>query len=363
MKILFGTTVPGPVGGIYAAEEPFHQELERLHNSVRTLPFGRRSDKESLPTKFFYRLFDLVRFATVSLSFKPDIVHLNSSYDKRALLRDVWYVLVSRAMHKPLFIKFHGTDSHLLSDRAWPWVTLTKVVVRYSTIGVLSMEEKNNFVQAGYVPSSISVVRNVVNIARYASSQARYTNPPMLLFIGRFILAKGLFDVIHAFRIVLDAGIQAKLVCVGDGPDKVNAVRLTQLLGLDANVDFTGYIPEQEAANYYLRAAALVSPTYHEEGFPMTIFQSLAAGMPIITTRIRAAADYLKDPENCLWVEPRDPKMLAEKMLYLLKNPDLQERMSTNNRKLALGFSAEKIVADYLVLYHRTLYGNKAALQ
>ena len=46
----------------------------------------------------------------------------------------------------------------------------------------------------------------------------------------------------------------------------------------------------------------------------MVIFNAAAAGLPIITTRIRAAADYLKEPDNCLWVEPRSPDLLAGKI-------------------------------------------------
>ena len=87
----------------------------------------------------------------------------------------------------------------------------------------------------------------------------------------------------------------------------------------------------------------------------MTLFYAVAAGMPIITTRIRAAADYLEEPENCLWVEPRNPAMLAEKIALLLDNQELQESMRDSNRKLARQFSSECVTREYLHAYQTVI--------
>ena len=76
---------------------------------------------------------------------------------------------------------------------------------------------------------------------------------------------------------------------------------------------FLGQIPEDEALDFYCGCDVLVFPTYHAEGFPMTVFQSLAGGLGIVTTRIRATADYLQEPENALFVPPRDPAALRDR--------------------------------------------------
>ncbi len=90
-----------------------------------------------------------------------------------------------------------------------------------------------------------------------------------------------------------------------------------------------------------------------KEGFSMTIFNSAAAGLPIVTSRIGAAADYLKEPDNCLWIEPKDCEMLAEKMSYLLNHPQLREKMAINNRKLAQQFSSERVGVEFLKIYSK----------
>ena len=143
------------------------------------------------------------------------------------------------------------------------------------------------------------------------------------------------------------------LLCIGDGPARRDAEREVELLSLRDYVRFFGYIPEEQTAGFYANGDVLLFPTYHTEGFPMVIFNAAAAGLPIITTRIRAAVDYLAESENCLWVEPKSPHRLAEKIASLLAQPDEQNRMRLNNKLLAERFSAETVTREYLESYKR----------
>jgi glycosyltransferase involved in cell wall biosynthesis len=157
---------------------------------------------------------------------------------------------------------------------------------------------------------------------------------------------------------VLDSGRIFKLHCVGDGPLRDEAEALAAELRLGERVEFTGHITEEEALQYYLGSAILVLPTYFQEGFPMTILQAVAAGLPIITTKIRAAADYLQDPANCLWVEPRNSVMLAERIGRLLGTPDLQMSMKENNLSLANEFAVEIVAGEYLRIFQEAARRN-----
>jgi glycosyltransferase involved in cell wall biosynthesis len=174
---------------------------------------------------------------------------------------------------------------------------------------------------------------------------------PILLFIGRFIPAKGLIDVVRACQLVFEKGVKFTLLCVGDGPDRPGAEKLVDELNMRSYVKFAGFVPEQATQEYYTNSTALVFPTYHHEGFPMVIFKSVAAGLPIITTRIRAAADYLSEPANCLWVDPRDPQMLADRMIRLLRDVPLATRMGENNSRLAETFAVAEVANEYLEIY------------
>ena len=127
---------------------------------------------------------------------------------------------------------------------------------------------------------------------------------------------------------------------------------LVRELGLESVVRFTGQVPEAEATAFYLRATMLVFPS-ESEGFSMTIFQSLAAGLPIVTTRIRAAADFLAEPANCLWVAMRDPAALAGRVGWLLDHPAEAARMSAANRAYAPSFGEDVVAGEYLEIYAR----------
>ena len=169
--------------------------------------------------------------------------------------------------------------------------------------------------------------------------------------MARFIPSKGLLDVIRAMRIIVDRGVPVQLLCVGDGKEREAATTMVHALGLNDVVSFVGYVPEPQTTEHYLSADILVMPT-RSEGFSMTIFQAVASGMPVVTTKIRAAADYLREPDNCLWIEPGDEHNLAEqRLIELLVQPALRSRMGTNNRRLATSFAPPRIVDEYLSVY------------
>src|SRR5206468_12479595 len=108
-------------------------------------------------------------------------------------------------------------------------------------------------------------------------------------------------------------------------------------------IHFCGYVPEERAAQFYVHSTIFVFPTYYQEGLPMVLLNSLAAGVPIITTRIRGAADYLQQPRNCLCVEPGNPAMLAERIGYLLQHARLRAPSIDHNQELARRFGPGEV--------------------
>lgn len=356
LRLLFGTVAPGMPGGIPASEAPFHRALAGTDLAeVTVLPFGRRRTDESRLERVWTRTADLATYASEVRRRRPHVVHLDTAFDRRALLRDAGYVAVSRALGQPLFLKMHGSQDDLLRTRSAFWRRLIRAVIGSAAgIGVLSSEERDLFVAAGFDGSRIHVVPNAVDATRFAGAHWPRPGPPRLLFIARMVETKGLPDVIEAVRILRAAGRPVTLVCVGDGPVRAGAERQVRALGLAGDVVFTGQVPEAEAVRHYLAATMLVFPTWRE-GFSMTIFQSLAAGLPILTTRIRAAADHLREPEHCMWVRPRDPAHLAERIAWLLDRPAVMSAMFHANREHARRFAPESVAARYLEVYRRVL--------
>ena len=360
MRILVGIPEQGSQGGPAACEPPFTAELCRLGHDVVEEIYAYAEANSGLADRV-NRVFGTARrFQKCVRDGTFDIVHINTSFDTRALLRDAVVVPRLSAQRTKIFLKFHGSDAHLLETKNPVLTTLRRRLLSHADgIGVLSTEEQANFLRAGVSEEKVFVVNNVVEKImqqRNAEFLRRWILPerrPLLLFIGRFIPAKGLLDVITACGVLRDGGHQFLLLCLGDGPTRSQAEALGQRLNLRECVRFFGYISEEQSAGFYANSTLLLFPTYHYEGFPMVIFNAAAAGLPIITTRIRAAADYLREPENCLWVEPKSPSQLAEAIVSLLSKPDERERMGLHNRLLAERFSAEIVTREYLEIYKR----------
>lgn len=320
--------------------------------------YGRRFKDEGFFKRTLNTFWTIWTIVSKIIIHNIDIIQINSALDTNGLIRDFLTVLVLKVTRIHIFIKFHGSDERLLNTDNGVLRSMYKILFRsVDLIGVLSSAEKENFIKCGVDRSKVRVVKNILRESDYlnrvapASIKQKTKDAKIIIFSARFIPEKGLFETLQACRILKEKGFEFLLICLGDGPIRYEAESLTAELKLSNNVTFTGQIPEEEARNYYASADVLVLPTYHYEGFPMSIFQSVASGLPIITTRIRGAADYLKEPDNCLWVQENNPTQLAEKIGYLFSNPLLASQMSKNNSQLARQFFPEQVVPEYIEIY------------
>lgn len=352
MHIAVGMIVPGRAGGIYVTEKTLMDELCKEPGvTVEIFEFGSRAEKESPFQRVAGRFKDLIAYDRLLRRSRPDLAYINSSYNKRAVPRDFGYALISRMRRTPLVVKYHGTDLPMVKGKAWFWRFLTKLTFRWSTmVVVLSSMEIQQWTAAGFPAGKLRMLKNVLALERFRHNGAPKLDPPGILFIARFVREKGLFELLRATRKLLDAGKKFTLYCVGDGPIRQEAEALAAELRLGSSVNFTGLIPEEEATRYYLGSTILVLPTY-TEGLSMTLLQAAAAGLPIVTTKVGAAPDYLKEPANCLWVDIGDADMIADRLCRLLSAHDLQRSMRENNRRLAEDFSVDAVSKDYLRLF------------
>jgi len=362
VRILVGIPEKGSQGGPSACEPPFIDELRRLGHEVVEEVYAYAETQSGLATRAGRVLRTARRFKERLREGNFDLVHINTSFDTKALLRDA--VIVPRIYSRgpKVFLKIHGSDARLLATNNPAWSMLRRrLLSQADAIGVLSTEERANFLRAGVPEQKVFVVKNVVERSieeRNAKFLQRWNLPddrPLLLFIARFIPAKGLVDVIRACGLLRDRGQQFQLLCLGDGPARSEAETEVKHLDLNGCVRFFGYIPEEQTAGFYANSTVLLFPTYHYEGFPMAIFNAAAAGLPIITTRIRAAADYLKEPDNCLWVEARNGEALAGSIIKLLSDSALRMNMRVRNRALAAALSAEAVADEYIDAYQRII--------
>jgi glycosyltransferase involved in cell wall biosynthesis len=332
------------------------EALCALDVDVRTFIYGGRTHDEGAVWKVLSRCVDLVYLPALLLRHRPDVVQLNSAFDRKGVLRDMFFVSVARLLGQRVVLKFHGSDLNLLESRHPLWRVLMNIVVRGATVVcVLSREEAAAFTRH-YSYVWLQVVKNALDLSRYTCQndfRGRYHIPshkPLLLFVARFIATKGLREVIQALPIIRQRQ-DVHAVFVGDGPVREENETLVRTLRLEGCTTFTGYLPEDETVGAYQTSTMLVFPTYHQEGMPMVIFHALACGLPIITTRIRAAADWLEEGKHCLFVPARDPQRLAQAVLWLLDNASMRQQMGQHGRALAQRFEMTTVAHEFIDLY------------
>lgn len=361
MKILVGMPEKTARGGINACEPPFLRELENSGVAVREEIYSFDNDAQTSVFRRVRQVLQIVaKFRRILREEKFDLVHLNTSFDTKAILRDAFTVFRLKRADAKIFLKFHGGYSELLKTTN----PVLRLSIRYllensDGIGVLSSEEKRGFIAAGFSSGKFFVVKNALaNASGKSFPQVENFSPTRdfrLLFVSRLVPTKGLHETVEAVSILRRQGFNVVLDVLGDGETRATAEDLAKSLEIDEFINFHGHVGEETVQEFYAKSDLLVFPTFHAEGFPMVIFNALQFGLPIVTTKIRAAADYLRDRENCLFCEAKNPASVAEKIAEIIRNKDLRTRMSENNRALANEFTAQKIAPEYLKIYREIL--------
>jgi glycosyltransferase involved in cell wall biosynthesis len=172
-------------------------------------------------------------------------------------------------------------------------------------------------------------------------------------WIGRMTAVKRTDDVLVAFRRLRDSGVDACLCMVGDGPDRPQLERRAHELGVVRDTLFLGY--QEDVAPYYAAFDALVLPSGNE-GTPVSAIEALAAGRPVVATRVGGVPDVVRDGEDGFLVEAGATDDLADRLERLARDPALRERMGEEGRARVLPrYAVERLVDDVDRLYRSLL--------
>lgn len=345
-------------GGPASSEPPFVEALREIGVDVREQVYV-YGDKEK-PTKFHERVRRVLqtafRFRKVLATERFDLIHLNTALDLKTLLRDTASIFLMKPKKAKIFLKIHGSETGVLESKN-PLVVFLRNYLKNKVhgFGIHTSEEKSNFSRAGFPEEKFYFVKNAVTVAEnlpknFPRRQKEKNENFELLFVSRFVPTKGLLETIRACAILRERGYKFILHCVGDGEMRDEAKREVERLGLQREVNFTGYIPETEVTKYFFSSDIFVFPTRHPEGFPNVLFKAVAVGMPIVTTKIRAAADYLQEPENCLF-SSQNPEDIAAQIIKLIESIELRRNMTENNLAFGVTLNPLNIAQEFLEIY------------
>lgn len=179
---------------------------------------------------------------------------------------------------------------------------------------------------------------------------------PVIGCIAKLVQRKGHLYLLRAMTKVKEIFPAAALVLVGGGEEEVRLKQLARELGIENNVRFLGY--RSNVSEWLALFDLMALPSLSEgeglptEGLPLSILEAFSMGKPVVATEVGGVSEVVRDGENGFLVPPCDPERLAERMIYLLSNPELAKKMGLAGRALVESeFDIKRTVGQYEKAY------------
>jgi glycosyltransferase involved in cell wall biosynthesis len=284
----------------------------------------------------------------------------------------------------PDVLQTHAVKSHFLVrlaglDRSIPWIAfhhgytwptlrtrLYNQLDRWSLrrprrVITVSQPFRDELVRIGVNPAQIEIVHNSIaadwgRAARQAAQISALragieSEKKVLLIVGRLSREKDHLTLFEALRGVR-ASLPAHLVVVGDGPERTRLEEAALRMDLKPHVTFTGHQPS--AAPWYGLADVVVLSSL-SEGSPNALLEAMAAGVPVVATRVGGVPEIVQHGESALLVEPGDPAGMRAALIRILTDPALSAGLIMRGKELILERHEPEARAQRLVSIYRSV--------
>lgn len=285
-----------------------------------------------------------------------DIIHIHVATDA-SFFRKSLFVLLARLFQKKVVIHVHGAgfDGFYSSSASKVKWYMRKIFSLCHKTLVLSDFWRDFFKQNIY-GENVEVLLNGVYVHDFEACRTTPANLSRFLFLGRLGQRKGIYDLLQAIDILVNKQEYKNLhfLLAGDGDiDHVNEI--VKAKGLQNNVQLMGWVGEKEKQECLMEADTMILPSYNE-GLPMAILESMAAGKVIISSRVGGIPDLVAEHENGYLIDPGDIEALCNYIVKVVSHPDEMVKISDRNiNKIRESYDLPKIHAQLFNMYHNIL--------
>jgi glycosyltransferase involved in cell wall biosynthesis len=335
----------GSIVGVFRDSRSPHTEVadeaQRLGVPVEIVPCRGRWDWNAV--KHIRRLI-----ATHSV----DVLH---SHGYKADLYAWAAAWPNRAM---LTATSHNWPSKLFSMRQY--AALDRLVLRmFDQVVAASDPVAERLLRSGIKPRKLATICNGVDVPRFQDAvpslrrELGLSRGRLVGFVGRFVPDKGGALFFSAAQRVLLSHPDTTFVLVGDGPCRGEWEALAARLGLSSNVVFAGL--RNDMPGVYASLDMLVLPSLNE-ATPMCLLEAMAAGVPVVATKVGSVPRLIIPDSTGVLLEPGDADAIGEAILRLLEDPDRARRLAEAGRShVVRRFSAVAMAGTYVELYQEAL--------
>jgi glycosyltransferase involved in cell wall biosynthesis len=269
------------------------------------------------------------------------IVHLNTSLQPRMFYRDCIFFFLAKLHGKKTLVFLHGWDTRfeqnletkkgrifrLLYGRADAFIVLASAFAEtLANWGITQTVHQEVIIIEDEVFNNIRLDDLLLQRKLAATKQ--------LLFPSRLIRAKGIFTTIKALQLVQTNRADTGLIIAGDGEDATEARQLVSRLQLQ-HCRFTGIVAGEQKYALYRQAHLLCFPTEHSEGFPNTIVEAMAFGLPVLTRPVGGIKDFFVEGKHGFLSDSTNPEVFAKLIELSLEDEDRYAEIARANHRYA----------------------------
>jgi glycosyltransferase involved in cell wall biosynthesis len=283
---------------------------------------------------------------------RADLVHLNCSLSAVGLWRDLAVALLASASGVPVVVHYRGSLPEVVRRVAAPsqfalrrLITLAKmnIGVTRDSVAWLARRAPTN---VAYLPNFVQdqSLRRPDDTA--PKEMWRPTERPQAIYVGRLSRDKGTFDLLHAATSLP----HVDFLLVGEVLDEARAA----ISVAPSNVRFLGPVSRPVVIERLCGSDMFVFPSYRE-AFPNAVLEAMAAGLPVIGTRVGGIGEMIVEDEGGWLVQPGDVPALVAAIDRLAADPPLARRMGAFNRKVCEERYTVSAVLPNLIAIYDTL--------
>jgi L-malate glycosyltransferase len=308
---------------------------------------------------FEYQPYESVlasKIVDVAIYEQLDVLHVHYAIPHASVAYTAQQILKSKKINLPYVTTLHGTDITLVGrDPAF------EPVIRFSlnhsnAITSVSESLKKDTLNTFKIDNKITVIPNFINISEYGNLNAggahgKYAvkGEKILVHISNFRKVKRVEDVLQVFQRVRDV-MPARLLLVGDGPERQRMEQLARQLNINHDVIQLGKIADPKEI---LALADLFLLPSETESFGLSALEALAMRVPVISTNSGGLPEVNQHGVTGFLSDVGDVKDMAANAIRLLHDEELMKTFRANAFEQAKKFDIEKILPQYIRIYEQ----------